>query len=162
VRIVVADTGPLSYLVLIGHIELLPMLFQEVIIPMAVRHELVSRNAPPLVRDWIATAPAWLDFREICGAQSEEHSLSGLDPGEKEAILLASSLDAELLLIDDRKGMIAAQRLGLRVTGTIGILDLAAERRLVDFAQAIRQLEETNFRRPREILEMLLAKHMDR
>jgi predicted nucleic acid-binding protein len=41
-----------------------------------------------------------------------------------------------------------AQGKGLRVTGTLGLLDLAAERGLIDFAEAIRSLERTSFRRP--------------
>jgi predicted nucleic acid-binding protein len=37
VRVVVADTGPLHYLVLIGQIDLLPRLFTAVTVPMVVR-----------------------------------------------------------------------------------------------------------------------------
>lgn len=66
---------------------------------------------------------------------------------------------ADLLLIDDRKGVDVARRQGLRVTGTLGVLDLAAERGLVDFGEAIRALRLTTFRRPDELLNALLAKH---
>jgi len=52
----------------------------------------------------------------------------------------------------------AAQQ-GLRVTGTLGVLDLAAERGLVDFRAAIGKLELTSFRRPETVLRALLAKH---
>jgi predicted nucleic acid-binding protein len=48
---------------------------------------------------------------------------------------------------------------GLRVTGTLGLLDLAGDRGLIDFAEAIRRLERTNFRTPRVVLEALLSKH---
>jgi predicted nucleic acid-binding protein len=53
----------------------------------------------------------------------------------------------------------AAQRKGLRVTGTLGILDLAAERGLADFAQAVERLRQTNFRVPQALLDALLEKH---
>jgi predicted nucleic acid-binding protein len=64
--------------------------------------------------------------------------------------------------MDDRKGVNAALRRGLRVTGTLGILDLAAQRGLADFAQAVGQLRQTNFRVPRTLLDALLEKHRER
>jgi hypothetical protein len=54
VRLIIADTGPINYLVLIGHIDLLPTLFERVILPSAVQAELTDADAPPLVRSWIA------------------------------------------------------------------------------------------------------------
>lgn len=61
--------------------------------------------------------------------------------------------------MDDRKGVLAAEKLGLNVTGTLGVLDLAAERGLVDFIQAARELEQTTFRMPLAVLDELIAKH---
>jgi predicted nucleic acid-binding protein len=115
VRLVVADTGPLNYLILIGRIGLLPILFEKVILPTTVRSELASSKAPAPIRDWVADLPPWL---EVFGAPSEveDASLEGIDAGEKAAILLAASLNADLLLMDDRKGVRAAIRKGLRVT----------------------------------------------
>jgi len=60
VRLVIADTEPVNYLVLIGNIDLLPLLFQTVILPSAVRAELADPDAPPPVRSWISDPPAWL------------------------------------------------------------------------------------------------------
>ena len=62
-------------------------------------------------------------------------------------------------MIDERDGSRVARKRGLRVTGTLGLLDLAAERGLVNFAQAIQSLEGTTFRRPTALLEALLLKH---
>jgi predicted nucleic acid-binding protein len=140
VRLVVADTGPLNYLALIGQTGLLPALFEDVIIPPAVHTELANLKAPTTVREWIANAPSWLQIRSI-------------------PEVVAESIQADLLLIDDRAGVKAALNKGLRLTGTLGILDAAAERGLVDFGQAIRALEDTSFRRPPEILAALLEKH---
>ena len=64
--------------------------------------------------------------------------------------------------MDDRRGVNAAQRKGLRVTGTLGILDLAAQRGLAEFAQAVGQLRQTNFRVPQALLDALLEKHKER
>ena len=161
-RLVVADTSPINYLVLIGQIAILPALFDKVVLPAAVYSELTSLRAPWSVRQWIANCPAWLETRDVPAANSDDVSTVNLDLGEKAAIQLALSLLADLLLIDDRKGVSAAERKGLRVTGTIGILDLAAERGLIDFSAAIRKLERTSFRRPEVLLETLLKKHAAR
>jgi predicted nucleic acid-binding protein len=162
VRLVIADTGPLNYLILIGHIGLLPVLFEKVVLPTTVQSELASRKAPPFVRDWVANLPAWVEVREAPLSQAEDASLKGIDAGEKAAIQLAVSLHADLLLMDDRKGVNAAQRKGLRVTGTLGILDLAAQRGLAEFAQAVEQLRQTNFRVPQALLDALLEKHKEK
>jgi predicted nucleic acid-binding protein len=158
VRLVIADTGPINYLVLIGSIDLLPVLFEKVILPSAVQAELTDPDAPPAVRNWIARPPAWLDVYETA-SQFDQSSMEGLDEGETAAIALAISLDADLLLMDERKGVIAARGKGLRVTGTLGVLDLAAQRGLVNFAQAVDRLRRTTFRIPEALLDSLITKH---
>jgi predicted nucleic acid-binding protein len=62
--------------------------------------------------------------------------------------------------MDDRKGVRAAERIGLRVTGTLGILDLAAQRGMAEFVQAVNRLRQTNFRVPRDLLDALLEKYL--
>ena len=160
-RLVIADTGPLNYLILIGHIDLLPVLFEKVVLPATVQSELASGKAPFLVRHWVGNLPAWLEVRDAPLSQAEDASLKGIDAGERAAIQLAVSLHADLLLMDDRKGVNAAQKRGLRVTGTLGVLDLAAQRGLADFAQAVEQLRQTNFRVPQALLDALLEKHRE-
>jgi len=61
--IVVADTSPINYLVLIREIEILPRLYGKVVIPQTVREELLRPIAPEIVRTWTAQAPAWLEAR---------------------------------------------------------------------------------------------------
>ena len=161
-RIVIADTGPINYLVLIANIDLLPVLFEKVILPSAVEAELSDPDAPPSVRTWIAAPPAWLDVYETLRRQFDQASVEGLDQGEIAAIALAISLDADLLLMDDRKGVIVARGKGLRVTGTLGVLDLAAQRGLIDFAQAVNRLRRTTFRIPEALLDSLMKKHAQR
>lgn len=158
-RLIIADTGPINYLVLIGNIDLLPVLFEKVILPSAVQAELASSKAPPFVRDWIAHRPDWVEVREAPLSQAEDVSLKGIDAGEKAAIQLAASLGADLLLMDDRKGVIAARGKGLRVTGTLGVLDLAAHRGLLNFAQAVNRLRRTTFRIPEARLDSLLKRY---
>jgi predicted nucleic acid-binding protein len=67
VRLVVADTSPINYLILIGHIEILPSLFTRVILPDVVRKELMHSKAPAAVQRWIAHPPSWAELRETTG-----------------------------------------------------------------------------------------------
>jgi predicted nucleic acid-binding protein len=90
---------------------------------------------------------------------SDDPSLGALDDGEKSAISLGLSVSADLILIDDRRGAAAARDKGLEVTGTLGILDLAARRGMIDFASALARLRATNFRRREELLDALLKQH---
>jgi predicted nucleic acid-binding protein len=159
VQLIIADTGPINYLVLIGNIDLLPVLFETVILPSAVEAELSDPDAPPSVRSWITHPPAWLDVHETPSRRFDQASVEGLDEGETAAIALAISLDADLLLMDDRKGVIVARGKELRVTGTLGVLDLAAQRGLVNFAQAVNRLRRTTFRIPEGLLDSLMKKH---
>jgi predicted nucleic acid-binding protein len=155
VRLVIADTGPINYLVLIGQINVLPLLFDKIVLPTVVQSELSDPLAPPSVRRWISNAPPWL---EIAKSPATTRSV-GIHPGEAAAIDLAVSLHADLLLIDDRAGVSLARQKGLRVTGTLGVLDLAASRGHLDFRQAIGQLRTTSFRFPESVLAALLDRH---
>jgi predicted nucleic acid-binding protein len=155
VRLVIADTGPVNYLVQIGLIDLLPRIFDRVVLPAAVETELSHSLAPRAVQRWVADLPVWVEI-----AKTPAVTLSpGIHKGEAAAIALAVAMQADLLLIDDGRGRRVAKQQGLRVTGTLGLLDLAAERGLVDFADAIRKLEGTSFRRPEGLLQALLIKH---
>jgi predicted nucleic acid-binding protein len=139
---VVADTSPLNYLVLIGSIDLLPALFQQVTVPPAVVTELCHAGSPEAVRQWAQSPPAWLDVRPLANPPL---SLN-LGPGEVEAISLALELRAEKILIDDRCARHAATGLGLTVVGTLAVLVEAGRAGLVDLDQALLRLSATTFR----------------
>jgi predicted nucleic acid-binding protein len=115
-RIVVADTGPLHYLVLIDAISVLPQLFESVMIPVTVRNEMLVPRTPEILRQWILHAPDWLDIVPD-PAPEPDASLARLDEGERCAVQLALSVNASLVLMDDRAGVLAAERKGLLVTG---------------------------------------------
>jgi predicted nucleic acid-binding protein len=143
--IVVADTSPLNYLILIGHDGLLPKLYQRVFVPPEVLEELSHPATPLPVQSWLKKVPAWLEVKAPRTAPGE--ALRLLDPGERQAIQLAQEQGADLLLIDERRGSAEARRLGLTTTGTIGVLLAAEELGLIDFDDAFRRLlTETTFR----------------
>jgi predicted nucleic acid-binding protein len=141
--IVVADTSPINYLVLIGEQDLLPALFGQVVIPEAVLEELLSTIAPRTVQEWIAIAPAWLIRRATTA--SPDPDLHHLDEGERQAIQLAQELQADLLLVDDKAARREAVKRNLPTAGTLGILDRAAEKGLIDFSTALARLKQTSF-----------------
>ncbi len=127
---IVADTTPLNYLVLIQATDILPELYRTVLIPPAVKAELAHANTPAVVRAWISQPPAWLEVVSL--KRPVDSALQHLDAGEREAISLASELQAILLLMDERDGVTIARHRGLKVVGTLAALDLAAAHGLVD------------------------------
>ncbi|MBC8164922.1 MAG: DUF3368 domain-containing protein, partial [Bryobacteraceae bacterium] len=68
-----------------------------------------------------------------------------LDRGEREALAVAIELKADLVLIDDAAGRREAKRLRIRITGTVGVLRLAAERGLIDVPEALLRLRLSGF-----------------
>ena len=82
---------------------------------------------------------------------------SKLDDGERAAIALAIELRASLLLMDDRAAVEEARLRGLQVTGTLGVLLLAASRGIVDLETTFLRLQSTNFYYSPAFLETLLA-----
>ncbi|HKO13711.1 MAG TPA: hypothetical protein VJV22_17205 [Acidobacteriaceae bacterium] len=142
--IVVADSSPLHYLILIGQTDVLPILFNRVVIPDAVRSELTDRFAPISVDQWIRNPPQWLEIR--LASSKFPDALISLDKGEREAISLAREMRADYLLADDLRARIEAERQQLVVIGTIGILQRAAASGLLDFDGAFWELAQTNFR----------------
>lgn len=150
--IVVSDTTPLNYLILIDQAHLLQALYSLVVIPQAVHDEMQRAETPVEVREWIDSRPNWLEVRQ---ASSFDLNLK-LGTGEREAITLALELKAEAILLDDRKARIEAQNRGLIVIGTLAILATAARRGLVDLPAAIARLQQTNFRAPADLIQLIL------
>ena len=157
-RIVVADTGPLHYLVLIDAVSVLPKLFKSVMIPATVRNEMLAPRTPEILRQWMLQAPGWLEIVPDPPPEPDA-SLAQLDEGERCAVQLALSMQASLVLMDDRAGVLAAERKRLRVTGTLGILDLAANRSLLNIEVSVERLLTTNFRYSQALIDRLLEPH---
>jgi hypothetical protein len=87
-----------------------------------------------------------------------QRGLDSLGTGEREAIALAQILHADLLLIDDSDGRFEARRLGLRVTGTLGVPRVAAELRLIDVYAVVRSLRATNFYVDDNLIRLVFGK----
>jgi predicted nucleic acid-binding protein len=152
--LVIADTSPPRYLVEIGQIEILPKLFENILIPSPVYDELCHPSTSAAVRKWAQALPLWLEVLPVT-VDDNDPVLARLDKGEKAAIALGESLHADVILIDDREGAAAAIKKGFQVSGTLGLLTLAARREMLDLAAAFARLKQTNFRYRPEIMEAL-------
>jgi len=124
--IVVSDTGPLIALAKVDQLGILPALFGEVCIPLAVHRELFVKQGPESIRleqaqeSFLRLVPSSPVSPEVAKATAR------LDPGERQAVALAFDQRA-LLLIDDQMGRRVARTLGLIVTGTADVLIRAKE-----------------------------------
>ena len=106
------------------------------------------------MRNWLAQSPSWLEVTNP--RSSADPTLSHLDEGEAQAIILALECRADLLLIDERDGTAAARARGLTVTGTLGILNHAASKGFVDLPALFVRLRDTTFRSPVGLMATML------
>jgi len=158
--IVIADSTPLHYLILIHQTDLLPRLFDRILIPPAVFEELQHQETPDPVRHWIAAAPSWLQVQAL--GSTPDPTLDYLDPGERQAIALAEELRADQLLLDDADARREAARRSLPFIGTLGVLREAARREFLDLRAVLAQLLETSFYVHPDLIESLLEEEARR
>ena len=154
--IVVADTSCICYLILLNSIELLPRLYGSVVIPNAVYSELQAENTPTQVKRWIEQYPQWLqvEFVEVV----IDSELEKLDRGETEAIALAETLRADLIILDDRFARTIARERGLTITGLLGVLYDAAIAGEIDLSEKFEALQTTSLYVNPNLLLSLLQK----
>jgi predicted nucleic acid-binding protein len=128
--IAVSDTGPLIALAKVDQLRLLERLFEQVHIPSAVHRELLAKSGPEAAR----LDKALAHFIKVAQAPQLQAEVKAatlrLGPGERQAVALASESNA-LLVMDDRLGRAAARRLGLTLTGLVGVLIRAKETGLI-------------------------------
>lgn len=142
--LVVSDTSPLCNLAQLGWLDWLRMRFGKVWIPEAVASELdrwTHIEGSRLLS--IAIEDGWLEIRFIEDVSALASLPDWIHPGEKEAILLAETLKATHLLMDDRDGRLVAEARNLSVVGVIGIVLWAKETgHLGSVADALKRLRE--------------------
>ena len=159
--IIVSDTTPLHYLILIDEAELLPSLFDEIIVPSAVLQELSHERTPEKVFDWIQNRPAWVQIKSA--PEDVVRKITGLGKGETEAIAIAIEENADAVLMDDKKAIREARVRGLTVITMFGILELASAKNFIDLAVTLDKISKTNFRLPsKEIIEEILSRDRSR
>lgn len=130
--IVISDTSAITNLAAIDSLKLLPQLYTQITIPEAVYRELVEIE-PPVPGSGEVQRAAWVKVTAVVNRAMVEQLQDEvrLDAGEAEAIALALELKADLLLIDERRGRATANRLGVKITGLLGILVEAKQKNLI-------------------------------
>ena len=154
--IVVSDTTPINYLLLLKKEFILPALFSRVIVPGEVLREMMHPNAPEIVRTWASTPANWVEIMEPVWPKP----IPGLDAGENAAINIGLETGVDAILIDDRRGIREASSLGLNTLTTFALFELASIKRLVDFEETISDLAATSFHMPpKDIVEAYLRRN---
>ena len=120
--IIVSDTSAISALLSLAEARLLRELFGEVVVPDAVHAELL-RHHPGL--------PEFVQVVSVRDETAVDALLNQLDPGEAAAIVVAKELNADLLLIDEKRGRRFATAQGLKIVGLVGVVLLAKQRGLL-------------------------------
>lgn len=156
--IAVSDTTPLRYLIAIGQEHLLNALFTKFVIPRGVLEELTDDRTPKLVRSKVLLLP-WLEVQSVSRPVTDPFP-HGLHKREHEAILLAETLQPDVLLIDEHFGRSIALNRKLPVSGTLGVLERADLQGLItEFPQLLKNLKQSGFFIAASLEEHLLKRH---
>ena len=159
--VVVSDSSPIIYLTRLGLLPLLPKLHESVVVPQAVWDEVAvgGKGRPESDNLKRAVSDGWIHIKTpSASAASLGAGASQLGRGEVEAILLARELQA-ILLTDDSDGRALAEQLGVKVTGTVGILIRAKTERHITAVKPLldRLRTETNFRMSERLYQEALT-----
>lgn len=155
--LIISDTSALSALAEAGLMHALPAVFPGVVITNSVRLECSHPGAPPALQEWIQRPPAWLSI--VADPKMLLPETSGLGIGEASSISLAwEHRQASTVILDDREGRALAKALGLNFTGLLGVVAIAAQRKAVDFEEAIRLLRQVDFRMSEAAIEICRAR----
>ncbi|NYB28194.1 MAG: DUF3368 domain-containing protein [Methanobacteriaceae archaeon] len=142
--IVISNSTPLIALSKIDNLNLLKDYFKEIFIPQEVYNEVVvaGRNRPGAEK---VESADWIKVKEVKNRVAVESLAINLGKGESEAIILAREID-DLLIIDDGQARKTAELMDLKITGTIGILLLAASEDKINFKETFDHLISVGFR----------------
>lgn len=132
--IVVSDTSPISNLFMVGKLDLLPAIFEKIIIPSVVMSEILALEKSGWDLSPIKNA-AWIEIRNATDQSAVTLLMKTIHRGESEAIVLASEIQADYLLMDESNGRKIAMANGLKIIGLLGILLEAKEANLIAFVK---------------------------
>ena len=139
---VVSNTTPIISLLKIGKLEILNTLYGEISIPQEVFNEIEAGKTKEYYID--LSKIEWINIEKIKDSKSLSYFLD-LDKGEAEAIVLATENDADLIILDETLGRFHAKHVGLKVTGTIGVLLKAKKSGIIqEIKPLIYELKEKN------------------
>jgi uncharacterized protein len=119
-RLVVVNTTPIIALSLIGQLDLLRRLYGRVVVPTAVQAEVLAGGVAGIGIRELREA-SWLEVVSLRDPGRAD-LIADLQRGEAEVLALAQEQAADLVIIDERLARRYAVRLGMRLTGTLGVI----------------------------------------
>jgi predicted nucleic acid-binding protein len=151
---VIVNNTPLVAFWAIGRLDILRSLFDEILIPAAVRDEFLATEKESRRRT--LREESWIRVVEVQNPRRTQ-SFVGLDTGETEVLVLAEEQGASLVLIDERKARRFAERMGLPLSGTLGVLLLAKEEKIISaIAPILQKIQEAGLYFHSELIERVL------
>lgn len=152
----VSNSGPIIHLSWIGRLDLLRIFFGDVVVPIAVRDEVLRAgpHVPGIAAIREAFAAGWLIVQPVSNVAAVMALRPGLDAGEAEAIVLMREVQAAVLLVDERRARARALQVGLPITGTLGILRSARREGLLSAVEPLlEELRRGGFRASASLVE---------
>ncbi len=131
---IVADSGPIISFARAGRLDLLESMFTEIIVPESVYFEIVGqrKDKPGAIE---VSQACWVKVAKVRNPENMKRLPGVLGIGEAEAIILASELDA-FILLDDRRARIEAKSMGLK---TIGSLDIICQAKTIGCIKSVKE-----------------------
>jgi predicted nucleic acid-binding protein len=146
-KIIISDTSSLIALTNIGELELLERVYEEVVI------------TPEIGEEYGLETPDWIRIEKIEDVQKFKLLNLELDKGESSGITLALENEASLLIIDEKKGRGIAKKLGIRITGILGVMIRAKEIGVINRVKPlIEKLEKVDFRMSERLKNQILER----
>lgn len=114
---------------------------------------------PEISNEYGKFLPNWIIVEAVLDAKKIELLQLELDLGEASAIALAVEKENSLLIIDERKGRAVAKRMGIKITGILGLLIKAKELGKIENVKPfLEKLENVNFRVSPKLKVQILKK----
>ncbi|HEX9388117.1 MAG TPA: DUF3368 domain-containing protein [Anaerolineales bacterium] len=155
--IVVANTTPLIGLASIQRFDLLNRLFGEVYIARAVHNEIMKAGTAKKTAVQEVSTSSWLKTMSVSDQLAVDVLLDELDLGEAETIVLAREINADWVIMDEKKGRQKLVQLGLNKIGTVGILLKAKEIGwLPHIKPELEKLQENGFSLSQIVIDTIL------
>jgi predicted nucleic acid-binding protein len=143
--VVISDTSCLILFHKIGELDLLRKVYDDIF------------TTPEVADEFSEPLPDWIRIKSVEDKKYQKFLETQVDIGEASAIALANEMDNPLLLLDDLKARKLAQKLELKFTGTLGIINKAKKIGIIDkIKPLIDKLLITNFRISQNIIDELL------
>jgi predicted nucleic acid-binding protein len=146
-RVAVSNSGPLIHLTLAGLLDLVFELYDLILIPPSVYNEIIVKGKEQGHSDAFVLERAIINEKikvETIKKSNTEITSSKLHEGEINAIILSLQPKVKIILLDDEEARIFARKLGIKVSGTLGILIELFKRNLFGLPEALQYLKKIN------------------